>query len=418
VTKVHQGTFTAGTAGAYLLTVGNLGPSDAAAPLTVTDTLPASETFESATGTGWTCSATGQLVTCTDSAHLPAGENAGAITLEVDIASSATGTISNTAVVTSETADPVISNNSATDVATLAFSADLSITKSHTGDFTAGLDGTYTIDFHDAGPSDSGTGVLIADTLPSGESFVGAAGTGWTCTAVRQSVTCTLATSVAITADAPPLTLTVAVGSGAVGTLTNVAQVEGPNPDPDLGNNTASDPTTSDRSFALSLTKSLDGPLQDRGDAGYALAVSNGGPSDSVSPVTVTDPLPAGLTFVSSTSGTGGAWSCAGGGGTVTCVDGTPIVAATTSTVDITVAVSAPVGSTITNTATVEAAGDVGAVEEVGSVEGVVTGAAPIPDSGAPRAGSPPLLAALLLVVAGVILAAGSRRRRWRRRTG
>jgi fimbrial isopeptide formation D2 family protein/uncharacterized repeat protein (TIGR01451 family) len=421
LTKAHQGTFTAGTEGSYLIAVGNLGPSDAAEPVTVTDTLPASETFGSATGTGWSCSDDLQVVTCTDSANLPSGESAADIDLSVAIASGATGSITNTATVSSPTTDPATGNNSGSDTATLAYRADLSITKSHTGDFTAGLDGTYTLDFHDAGPSDSGTGVVVADTLPSGESFVSGEGTGWSCTEVHLSVTCTLATPVAVTGDAPPLTLVVAVGSGAVGTLTNVAQVEGPNPDPDLSNNTASDPTTSDRSFALSLTKSLDGPLQDRSDATYALAVSNAGPSDSVSPVTVTDPLPAGLTFVSSTSGTGGAWSCAAGGATVTCIDGTPVAAATTSTVDITVMVSAPVGSTIANTATAEATGDVGAAEEIGSVDGIVTAAAPVPDSGASGtfgAGSSPPLVALLLVVAGLALAIGAQRRRRRARVG
>ena len=72
-----------------------------------------------------------------------------------------------------------------------------------------------------------------------------------------------------------------AVRSGAVGILTNVAVVLGPNPDPVLGNNTASDPTISDRVSDLSLTKTLTGSLQDRVDATYVFAVTNTGPSDS-----------------------------------------------------------------------------------------------------------------------------------------
>ena len=50
---------------AYSLVVVDNGPSDAAG-LSVTDTLPAGVTFVSASGTGWTCTNTGNVsVTCT-----------------------------------------------------------------------------------------------------------------------------------------------------------------------------------------------------------------------------------------------------------------------------------------------------------------------------------------------------------------
>jgi uncharacterized repeat protein (TIGR01451 family) len=413
VTKVHQGTFTAGNDGSYVIAVGNLGPSDAAEPVVVSDTLPASETFASATGTGWSCSDDLQVVTCADAANLPSGEDAPDIDLSVLVASAATGSVTNTATVASTTSDPVTANNTGSDIATLALSSDLSITKTHAGDFTAGLDGTYTIGVHNAGPSDSGTGVVISDTLPSGETFVSAAGTGWSCTAVGVTVTCTLGTSIVVAGDAPSLALTVAVRSGAVGILTNVVVVQGPNPDPVLANNTASDPTASDRVSGLSLTKTLTDSLQDRGDATYAFAVSNAGPSDAAAPVTLTDPLPAGLTFVSSTAGTARTWSCAAAGQTVTCTDSAPVVAGTTSTFDIKVAVSALAGTEITNTATVEASGDVEAAAETASAEGTVSAAAPVPDSGSSAGQAPWPLGALLLVIGGLGLVAGSRRRLW-----
>ena len=413
VTKVHQGTFTAGNDGSYVIAVGNLGPSDAAEPIIVSDTLPASETFASATGTGWSCSDDLQVVTCTDATNLPSGEDAPDIDLSVAIASAATGSVTNTGTVASTTSDPVTANNSGSDTTSLALSSDLSITKTHAGDFIAGLDGTYTIGVHNTGPSDSGTGVVVSDTLPSGEIFVSAEGTGWSCTAVDVTVTCTLGTSIVVAGDAPSLELTVAVRSGAVGTLTNVVVVQGPNPDPMLANNTASDPTTSDRVSALSLSKTLTGSLQDRGDATYAFAVSNAGPSDSAAPVTLTDPLPAGLTFVSSTAGTARTWSCAAAGQTVTCTDSAPVVAGTTSTFDIKVAVSALAGTEITNTATVEASGDVEAAAETASAEGTVSAAAPVPDSGSSAGQAPWPLGALLLVIGGLGLVAGSRRRLW-----
>ena len=418
VTKVHQGTFTAGTDRSYLISVGNLGPSDAAEPLTVTDTLPASEAYESATGTGWSCSATLQVVTCTDDTSLPSGDGAGGITLTVAIASDVTDPITNSATVSSETADPEPGNNGGTDTTTAALSSDLAITKSHAGAFTAGLDGTYTIGVHNAGPSDSGTGVEVVDTLPGGESYVSGEGAGWSCTAEGRTVTCTLVTSIAEAGDAPALELSVDVASGAVGNLTNVAVVEGVNPDPDAGNNLVTDPTTSDRDFELSLVKTLTGPLRNRGRASYSLAVTDSGPSDSVVPVTVTDPLPDGLTYVSSTTGTAGSWSCAAVAQDVTCTDTTAIVAAATSTVEITVAVDAAAGSTIVNTATVAATGDVDAADEASTVDGIVAAAPDVPDSGASGGGGPPPLPALGLVVAGLLMAAASRRRWGRARPG
>ena len=56
---------TAGGSVSYSLVVANAGPSDAAT-VSVTDTLPAGVTFVSATGTGWTCTNSGNVsVTCT-----------------------------------------------------------------------------------------------------------------------------------------------------------------------------------------------------------------------------------------------------------------------------------------------------------------------------------------------------------------
>ena len=44
----------AGTDATFVLSASNAGPSDAA-NVTVTDTLPANLSFDSYTGTGWTC---------------------------------------------------------------------------------------------------------------------------------------------------------------------------------------------------------------------------------------------------------------------------------------------------------------------------------------------------------------------------
>ncbi|HBL28567.1 MAG TPA: hypothetical protein DD490_17165, partial [Acidobacteria bacterium] len=109
------------------------------------------------------------------------------------------------------------------------------------------------------------------------------------------------------------LTYTVSgtIASGAVGTLQSVAEVEAPagQTDPVAANNTASDLDT--------LTPRADLVLQKTGPASavpganlvYTLTVRNDGPSDAAS-VSLSDPTPSGLGFVSATSPCSGGFPC------------------------------------------------------------------------------------------------------------
>ena len=127
-TKTHVGTsFTRGAQGQYTITVHNGGPGTLAAGTgdgtQITDTLPSSLTFVSGTGTGWSCGAVGQVVTCSITASAPSvasGADYPTITLTVAVSASAPATISNTATVsvggTSFATDPNPTNNSSTDV--------------------------------------------------------------------------------------------------------------------------------------------------------------------------------------------------------------------------------------------------------------------------------------------------------------
>ena len=96
------------TAFDYFLTVSN-GGAGAANDLTVTDTLPAGVTLNSATGTNWTCSGT-STVTCTHGS-LGSLATAPVITLNVTAPGSAT-TLTNTATVSSTTPDANSGDNS------------------------------------------------------------------------------------------------------------------------------------------------------------------------------------------------------------------------------------------------------------------------------------------------------------------
>lgn len=108
-------TLTAGGTASYTITVTNDGPSSQPGPITVTDTLPTGLSFSSASGTGWSCSSSGQTVTCTRSGTLAGGTTASALTLNVNIASTVSGALINSATVSGAAG---LDNNSANDTAT------------------------------------------------------------------------------------------------------------------------------------------------------------------------------------------------------------------------------------------------------------------------------------------------------------
>jgi MSHA biogenesis protein MshQ len=60
----RNGAFTAGSPGTYTLSVFNAGPNTEIGPITLSATLPAGVSYVSGEGTRWTCSASGQAVTC------------------------------------------------------------------------------------------------------------------------------------------------------------------------------------------------------------------------------------------------------------------------------------------------------------------------------------------------------------------
>jgi uncharacterized repeat protein (TIGR01451 family) len=221
-------------------------------------------------------------------------------------------TVTNTATVSAPAngADPTPANNSASDTDTV-LAPQLTMAKSHTGNFTVGTNGTYTLTVSNTstaanGAATSGT-VTIVDTLPNGLGFVSGTGSGWTCSASGQAVTCTSTTPIAVGASSA-VTLTVSVGNAAIGTATNTARASGGNdptcpaaPGTPAARCSASDPTQVNGAADLSLTKTVDNASAAIGsNVTFTLRVDNAGPSDA-SNVIVTDQLPAGFTFVSST---------------------------------------------------------------------------------------------------------------------
>jgi uncharacterized repeat protein (TIGR01451 family) len=231
--------------------------------------------------------------------------------------------------------------------------ADLAVTK--TDGQTAAVPGeplTYVITVSNAGPLEA-TGATVIDILP-----LALTGATWTCTASTGS-NCTATGSgsindtVNLTAGgAVTYTVTGTVDPGATASLSNTATVTSPPtiPDPDQANNTATDVDILAPAADLSIAKtdSVD-PVSQNDPLTYVLTITNNGPSNATG-VTVSDPLPAGVTFVSSVPGPP---TCNLFGGTLTCDLGALAVGGS-ATVSIDTTVNATTGILV-NTASVSA---------------------------------------------------------------
>jgi uncharacterized repeat protein (TIGR01451 family)/fimbrial isopeptide formation D2 family protein/LPXTG-motif cell wall-anchored protein len=356
--KTHTGTPVAGEDFTFTLTAHNAGPSDAKGAITITDELPAGMTYVS-NNDAWSCEAdavtsSGQEVICTlvSASPIATGADATALNMVVAIAPDQSGIdLVNTADVESTTPDP-IDDNDATDTVTPTDEVDLSITKSHTGPVEIGEQLTFTVGVHNAGPSEA-RDVEIADTLPAGLTYVSANGDGWTCESADAS--CTLDDPLGPNEDAEPITVTVLVTADAYPGVTNEVAVTTSSHDTDDSDDSDTDDVTVPPKVDLSVVKKLEGSLKVGEDAAYTLTVHNAGPTADPGVVTVTDQLPAGLTYV---SGTAAGWTCDEVAGLVTCDRAGDFAMDATEQIVLTVTVGAEAYPSVSNTATVASPAD------------------------------------------------------------
>ena len=236
----------AGTNATFEVDVINQGPS-AAYRVQLVDTLPAGTSFVSATGTGWTCAASGQDITCSRD-RLDPGTSTITVVAKVS-ASVPNGTrLTNTAEVSTQTTETNTGDNTASSTVDVVAEVDIVLTKTHVGDGVAGRPLTWTMLATNNGPSDAQPTFRIVDTLPAGFTYV-SDGPGWTCvpevaTQAGQEVTCTAARTQPLVpgASLPPLELVVQISeSVAAGRYTNVATVSSGTKEIDEDNNTARD---------------------------------------------------------------------------------------------------------------------------------------------------------------------------------
>lgn len=127
LSKSHApATFLAGGSGLYTLTPGNIGAGASVGTITVVDTLPAGlSAAGTPTGTGWSCSVAGQIVTCTSTTVIAAGSSGEPISLPVTVAGGlGNRSLTNTATIAGggEPSDKT-TNNNASDVVAIDGSA-------------------------------------------------------------------------------------------------------------------------------------------------------------------------------------------------------------------------------------------------------------------------------------------------------
>src|SRR6185295_7291785 len=104
------------------------------------------------------------------------------------------------------------SNDSATDPTTINQLPDMTIAKTHVGNFTQGQVGaTYSITATNSGFAASSGTVTVTDTLPPGLTASAISGTGWVC--VLGTLTCTRSDALAAGASYPVITVTVTVAN-------------------------------------------------------------------------------------------------------------------------------------------------------------------------------------------------------------
>ena len=258
--------------------------------------------------------------------------------------------ITNTAEITSTTADLRLADNTTAITTTVLAVADLQISKTASPNpVGAGQALTYTLTFTNAGPGPVAN-VTITDALPVSVTLVSAPG----CTNVGNALTCVVA-SLGVNHSANQI-ITVLAPPNA-GVITNTAGITATVIDTNTLNNTAVATTTVTPIADLSIVKTdAPDPIWPGQVITYTVVISNNGPSIATN-VTLTDGVPVSTTFRSVASPAG--WSCpatpsVGGTGNVICTKPS-LAASTPSTFTVAVQVDAgtPSGTVIANTATV-----------------------------------------------------------------
>jgi uncharacterized repeat protein (TIGR01451 family) len=361
----------AGDTIAYSLTVANAGPSDART-VDLSDLVPANTNFVSdiqTSGPAFTLNdpTVGANGTVSDSiASLASGASA-AFTIVVVVSPGAAdgATITDTADLSTATADPNLANNSQTVTTSVQAQADLSVTNTTTAAAVlAGNSVTYTVTVANAGPSDA-LAVVLSDPLPADTTFVSETQTtGPVFTLIDPAVGAagTISDTISTLPAGASATFTIVdqvlPSAADAATISNTANVSADTTDANLANNSQTVSLNAMTQADLSVTNTTTAVSVLAGNTiAYTVTVANAGPSNALD-VLMSDVVPLSTSFISDTQISGPAFTLAdptaGGAGTTTDTIASLAsgASATFSLVDR-VSPSTLNGATITNTANV-----------------------------------------------------------------
>ncbi len=295
----------------YNISVTNNGPRTAR-NVSVSQVLPASTIFVSATPSQGGASQSGGVVTCGLGALGP-GEKA---TVTVVVLPTLAGTISSSATVTSEQTDYDLSNNTATAVSHVnPPTADLIIgLKAAPSPTVVGATLTYSINVTNNGPS-SASGVTVSNVLPAGVAYIGTTVSQGSASYGSGVVLCSFGGLPA----GGSASATIQVIPTIEGTLVDTATASAIQLDPVTGNNSATVAVVVGPAADLLVTMTDNpDPVVVASNYTYSITVSNLGPSIATG-VVMNHQLPDNITLVSSNTSQG---SFSLNGNTLSCAIG------------------------------------------------------------------------------------------------
>ena len=297
VTKtVNNSTPNINTNVTFTITATNNGPNEATG-VNVADSIPAGYTLVSVTpsvGTSWT--APNWII-----GNLANGASA---ILNVVATVNASGSYTNTATITGNGVDPTPVNNTSTVTPIPVNQANVGIVKTvNNANPNVGSNVIFTLTANNAGPS-AAVAVSVTDVLPAGYTYVSntaptagsfASGTGiWT---------------IGTMTNGTNETITITATVNASGSYANTATITTTTADPTPGNNTSTVTPTPVNQANVGIVKTVNNATPNVGsNVIFTLTANNAGPSAAAA-VSVTDVLPAGYTYVSSTAPTAGTFA-------------------------------------------------------------------------------------------------------------
>jgi uncharacterized repeat protein (TIGR01451 family)/LPXTG-motif cell wall-anchored protein len=228
ITKTHVDPVAVGGTITYTVIATNAGPTPDPGPVVISDNLPDSLRPVAATSSDASCGIVLQTVLCTRNTPLEVGATV-TVRIVADVLPTASPSVTNVAVVSTSSTETDLSNNRATDTATVAPLVRLELVKT-LGSSSVGS-ATWLMTVTNRGPNDTVQPIVLVDELPAGLAYVSASGMGWVCSHASQRVECTFAASLAAGAAAPVITLVTTVTASPGSSIVNVATVNGGGPD-------------------------------------------------------------------------------------------------------------------------------------------------------------------------------------------